>query len=100
MLSDLKFACRQLLKNPGFTALAVLTLVLGIGTTITVLSIVHDVILAPPPYPNGRRIVLVSPNRPDGQPHPRAWSPGHWEVFRQQAKSSRRLPANEGACKA
>src|SRR5439155_14137843 len=93
----LKFACRQLLKNPGFTAVAVLTLGLGIGTTITVLSIVHDVILAPAPYPNAQRIVLVSANRPDGQPHPRAWSAGHWEVFRRQTKSFDALACYEWA---
>ena len=82
-MNDLRFAVRQLLKNPAFTAMAVLTLVLGIATTTTVLSVVHDVILAPPPYPDARRIVLVSPIRPDGQPHPRSWSAGHWDVFRQ-----------------
>jgi len=40
---------------------------------------------------------LVSPNRPDGQPHPRAWSAGHWDVFRQQAKSFDALPCYEWA---
>ena len=35
-MNDLKFAVRQLLKNPGFTAVAVLTLTLGIGTNLTV----------------------------------------------------------------
>ncbi len=62
-----------------------------------VLSIVHDVILAHPPYPNAQRIVLVSPNRPDGQPHPRAWSAEHWDVFRQQAKSFDALACYEWA---
>jgi putative ABC transport system permease protein len=84
---DIRYGLRMLRKNPGFTAVAVLTFSLGIGTTITVLSIVHNVILAPPPYPNPQRIVLVSPVRPDGQPHPRSWSAGHWDLFRQQAKS-------------
>src|SRR5437016_14552850 len=65
---DVRYGARMLRKNPGFTAVAVLTLALGIGTTTTVLSIVHDVILAPPPYSNPQRIVLVSPKRPDGQP--------------------------------
>ena len=46
-LPDLRFALRLLSRNLGFTAVAVLTLALGIGTTTTVLSIVHDVILAP-----------------------------------------------------
>ena len=39
-MSDLKFAFRQLLKNPGFTAVAVLTLMLGIGATTAIFSVI------------------------------------------------------------
>src|SRR5882672_3498919 len=86
-LPDLRFAFRVLTRNPGFTAVAVLTLALGIGTTTTVLSIVHDVILAPPPYPRAQRIILISPERAPGQPHSRAWSAGHWDGFQSQSRS-------------
>ena len=50
-MSDLKFAFRQLLKNPGFTAVAVLTLMLGIGATTAIFSVVYAVVLRPLPFP-------------------------------------------------
>ncbi len=49
-MNDLKFALRQLLKNPGFTAVAVLTLALGIGATTALFSVVHGVLISPYPY--------------------------------------------------
>src|SRR6185436_1181878 len=58
-MSDLRFAIRQLLKNPGFTAVAVLTLALGIGATTTIFSIVNGVLLRPLEYPGSERIVNV-----------------------------------------
>src|SRR5688572_19647920 len=58
-MHDLKFAIRQLLKNPGFTTVAVLTLALGIGATTTIFSIVNGVLLQPLEYPGSERIVNV-----------------------------------------
>lgn len=58
-LQDLRFAFRQLIRNPGFSLTAILSLTLGIGATVAVYSILYDAVLHPWPYTGIERIVDV-----------------------------------------
>ncbi|HUY14490.1 MAG TPA: ABC transporter permease [Terriglobia bacterium] len=59
LLRDLKFGLRMLVKNPAFTAVAIITLALGIGASTAIFSVVDAVLLRALPYPNPQTIVRV-----------------------------------------
>src|SRR5688500_3024939 len=82
MYDDFRFALRQLRKNPGFAAIAVLTLGLGIGAAAAMFGLIQGVLLSPPPYANPGRVVLISPARSDGRPYMRGATIGQWISWR------------------
>ena len=67
LLQDLRYALRQLGKNPGFTITAILSLALGIGATTAVFSVVYAVLLDPYPYAHSDRMVHLVSKTKDGQ---------------------------------
>src|SRR6266498_28050 len=93
-MNDLKFAFRQLLKNPGFTAVAVLTLALGIGANTAIFSVVNAVLLRPLPYPESGQLVQLRADRP-GSPSTFIGSATFVEV-KGQSQSLARIAAYSG----
>jgi putative ABC transport system permease protein len=85
-MNDLKYAFRQLLKNPGFTAVAVLTLALGIGANTALFSVINGVLLRPLPFHHHEQLVTLWESSPAKAVDQQAVSPPNFRDW--QARST------------
>jgi predicted permease len=91
LIRDVRYAARQLRRSPGFTAVAVVTLALGIGANTAIFSVVEAVVLAPLPYFEPDRLVMVWESNPR---FPRVWdSYPNFQDWRQNAHSFQQMAA-------
>jgi putative ABC transport system permease protein len=96
MMHDLRYAFRQLIASPGFTAVAILTLALGIGACTAIFSVVNGVLLRPLDYPQPDRIVIIRETNLPQFPE-FSVSPPNYLDWQKQTKSYSYLAAYGGA---
>lgn len=87
LIHDFRFALRTLARAPGYTAVALLTLALGIGATAAIFTIVNGVLLRPLPYPQADQLVRVYQASPTRDVTEGALSPPDFEDWRAQSRS-------------
>ncbi|HWC66224.1 MAG TPA: ABC transporter permease, partial [Thermoanaerobaculia bacterium] len=87
LLSDLRYAWRGLRRSPGFAAVAVVTLALGIGVNTAVLGVVNGVLLRPFPFPRADRLVFVREDMPEKGMFGMTASPPNYLDWRAQSRS-------------
>ncbi len=97
MMTDLRFAFRQLLKSPGFSLLAIITLALGIGVNTAIFSLIHDLFLNGLTFKNPERLVIIEAEAKDRNlEHLPMSIPRFWH-FRDSQKVFTDIAADTGA---
>jgi putative ABC transport system permease protein len=92
MLTDLRYAFRQLIKSPGFAAVTIITLALGIGACTAIFSVVNAVLLRPLDYPDPARLVVIRETQLPEFPE-FSVSPPNYLDWEKQTKSFENLAA-------
>src|SRR5919205_2320255 len=89
LLQDLRYGLRLLLKRPGFTFVAIITLALGIGANTAIFSVVNAVLISPLPYRQPEQLVKVFQAAPSKEKAaaPTIWSYPRFEVLRDTSQS-------------
>src|SRR5437867_32142 len=96
-LQDMRYGFRMLRKSPGFTAVAITTLALGIGVTTAVFSLVDTVLLRPLPYRQPERLVLLTETFPGMTTDEFGVSAGEYQDYRDRNQSFSQVAAYESA---
>lgn len=88
LMQDLRYGARMLVKNPGFSLAAIITLALGIGGNTSIFTITSALLLKPLPYQDPQRLVEIDLQRKDeGRANPGGFSLGRYEMIRDHAHS-------------
>ena len=87
MMTDLRYALRRLVKSPGFTATAILTLGIGIGACTAIFSVVNGVLLRPLAFPQPQQLVRLRETMPALGPDPLPVNAHHFLAWRERATS-------------
>jgi putative ABC transport system permease protein len=95
MINDFRFALRQLIKSPGFTLLAVLTLALGIGMNTAIFSVVQALLLDPFPYRDHARLLQLRQQKPSDNAIQFQHTGREFGAYQEQARSFQALAAIE-----
>src|SRR5499426_3771085 len=94
---DLRYGARMLLKNPGFTLVAIFTLALGIGANTAIFSIVNSLLLRPLPYSNAERLAIIWTHSP-GANVAQDWpSPGQFSAIKTENSVFEQLALAQGS---
>src|SRR5262245_1934179 len=91
ILQDLRYGARTLLKNPGFTLIAVITLALGIGANTAMFSIINAVLLRPLPFMDPAALMMVWERRPNSGAANLPVSAHEFAAWREQTRAFEHL---------